>query len=141
MGSLRIARFTKHLPTHGWHSTVVTVRDDPGQPHDDSPLNAMQTDDLLVADTVDEDAMQIGYFAERFITQASPEVFVMQPVLSGPVSSMHGTGFYIPPGVPGHFSLLWARIGTLDGELAFGQWTFDDDMRVSLEYMPRFLYV
>ena len=94
-------------------------------------------DEILVVDTIDDDAFNIGYIAKEVVLPAGEKRLTM---LASPELSLHGTGFRIPPNQPGVIVFLMASPTGSDNDI-FGSYLEDQTAGVWLEYSPRFLYV
>jgi len=103
--------------------------------------SSLQANEILVVDTIDEEAPSIAYLMLD-VNSIPAAVSILDRLVSlrSANVSMFGDGFYLEPGKPGAIVALYSR-STDDADKPFGSFTVGTTTEMWIEYMPRFLYV
>ena len=120
------------LPIEGGYFTLA--------PAGSGVEDALQQDEILVVDTIDQYALGPGYIAKNLKTPAD-SIGTRRMLLATPDVSLYGTGFKIEPNQPGLFMFLFADHTTTGSDKPFGSFVSTKKMKVDFEIMPRFLYM
>lgn len=99
-------------------------------------IGGLQLGEELVVDTIDEDAVQVGYLSDLKV-HGTGTIRVIEAASSA--VSVIGTGFLLKPQTSGAVIALISKPAT--NSEPFGQYTETEDLWIWIEYMPRFLYV